>query len=385
VLPGLTGARRTLLLAALVTPAVLVAVLFLDPFRSYQVALVAVYLCATAGLTLVVGLAGQVSLGHAALMAAGGYGYALTANALTEAGLEGAARVVPSVLAGALVAGALGLLLGLAGARLHGPYLAGLTLALVLALPALATTWSTVLRGDQGIQVAFDGVPEPLQGFVALEQWQAWVAVVVAAVVVTGLALLRDGRLGLRIRAVRDDAVAARLAGIPARRVMVATFTASAVGAGLGGAVLCYVTQSVAPGGYGLALSLLLLVAVVLGGLGSLRGAMVGAVLLVLVPWLAGLAADALPVPADLAQRLDGNLAVLLFGVLLVVVMVAAPGGVVGALQSRSRSRHSSRPSRAPSTPAPDPADDPAAVGPAAAEPDPAEPPAEPTYADTER
>ncbi|WP_251152563.1 branched-chain amino acid ABC transporter permease [Cellulosimicrobium sp. Marseille-Q4280] len=378
----LTGARRTLLLAAVATPAVLVAVLFLDPFRSYQVALVAVYLCATAGLTLVVGLAGQVSLGHAALMAAGGYGYALTANALTDAGLEGGARVVPSLLAGAAVAGALGLLLGLAGARLHGPYLAGLTLALVLALPALATTWSTVLGGDQGVQVAFDGVPEPLQGLLGIEQWQAWVAVVVAAVVVTGLALLRDGRLGLRIRAVRDDAVAARLAGIPAGRVMVATFTASAVGAGLGGAVLCFVTQSVAPGGYGLALSLLLLVAVVLGGLGSLRGAVIGAVLLVLVPWLAGLLADALPVPGDLAQRLDGNLAVLLFGVLLVVVMVAAPGGLTGALQSRSTSRRR----RASSAPADPLADEPAARRAVDPSDEPSDEPSDvPLHADTER
>ncbi|MBD5785207.1 branched-chain amino acid ABC transporter permease [Cellulosimicrobium terreum] len=348
------SSRRTLVLVALATLAALVAVLFLDPYRSYQVALVAVYLCATAGLTLVVGLAGQVSLGHAALMAAGGYGYALTANALTEAGAEGAARFVPALVAGGVVAGVLGLLLGLAGARLRGPYLAGLTLALVIALPAVATTWRSVLGGDQGVQVAFDGVPEPLQAFVALEQWQAWVAIVVAALVVAGLAILRDGRLGLRIRAVRDDEVAARLSGIPAGRVMVATFTASAVGAGLGGAVLCFVTQSVAPGGYGLSLSLLLLVAVVVGGLGSLRGAAIGAVLLVLVPWLAGLVAGALPVPADLSQRLDGNLAVLLFGVLLVVVMVAAPGGAVGAVRASRARRRRATPSVATVPAAPD-------------------------------
>ena len=102
------------------------------------------------------------------------------------------------------------------------------------------------------------------------------------------LSVLRGGRLGLRMRAVRDDEVAARLNGIAAGRVKVLAFTASSVAAGVGGAVLCFVTQSVSPGAYTLAFSLLLVVAVVIGGLGSILGAALGSVVIVLLPWLIG-------------------------------------------------------------------------------------------------
>ena len=105
-----------------------------------------------------------------------------------------------------------------------------------------------MLHGDQGVQTAFEGVPDALRRVIALEQWQAMVAVVVAAVVVTGLTVLRGGRFGLRMQAVRDDEVAARLSGIPAGRVKVLAFTASSVAAGLGGAVLCFVAPGREPG-----------------------------------------------------------------------------------------------------------------------------------------
>lgn len=341
--------RRRLVVALLGTVVAVVATFGLDPYRNYQLALVAAYLCATAGLTLLVGLTGQLSLGHAALMAAGGYGYALTSNAVTTAGLDGAARFVVALAGAVVAAGSVGLLLGLAGARLHGPYLAGLTLTLVVAVPAIATTVGA-LGGDRGLPTAFDGVPPALRSLVALEQWQAWVAIVVCAVVVTALVLLRDGNAGLRMRAVRDDEVAAALAGIAPARVKVQAFVVSAVAAGAGGAVLCFVTQSVSPGAYTPALSLLLLVAVVVGGLGSLLGAAFGAVLLVLLPWAAGTLVDALALPDDVARRFDGTLAVLVFGVLLVVLMAVAPGGLSATLsgaRARRRARRATPATRA--------------------------------------
>ncbi|WP_258725006.1 ABC transporter permease subunit [Cellulomonas sp. NS3] len=353
------SARRTLLLAAGGLVLAIGATFLLDPFRNYQLALVAAYLCATAGLTVLVGLSGQLSLGHAALMAAGGYGYALTVNALTGAGVDGVARFLGGVAGAVVVSGVVGLLLGLAGARLHGPYLAGLTLTLVVAVPAVAAS-VPALQGDRGVRTAFDGVPGPLRSLIALEQWQAWVALAVAAVAVTGLVLLRDGRAGLRMRAVRDDEVAAALAGIVPARVKVLAFAASAVTAGLGGAVLVFVTQSVSPGAFPLALSLLLLVAVVVGGLGSLLGAALGAVLVVLLPWLVGAATDALPLPAAVVQRLDGTLASLVFGLLLIVLVAGAPGGLAGALtaaRARRRTRRSLRGAAAPR-----PTDDPPAA-----------------------
>jgi len=323
------GIRGTLVIAAVLTLAAIGGTFLLDPYRNFQLATAAAMFCAVAGLSMLIGHTGQLSLGHAALMASGGYGYALTANALTDAGAPGPVRFALALLAGVVIASILGLLLGLAAARLRGPYLAGLTLAVVVAIPAVTSVFSGVLGGDQGLQTALDPVPEVLSRLIALEQWQAWIAIAVAAVVVTALALVRRSALGLRMRAVRDDEVAAQLAGVPARRVKVTAFTLSAAAAGAGGALLCVVTQSVSPGAYTLSFSLLLLVAAVIGGLGSLGGAAIGSALIVLLPWLLGLASRELPLPADLEQRLAGNLTVLVFGALLIVVTLVWPGGLV--------------------------------------------------------
>ncbi|GAA1734143.1 branched-chain amino acid ABC transporter permease [Isoptericola hypogeus] len=357
-----TRTRSIVLRAAGLTALALAATFALDPFRNYQLAVIAATFCATAGLTLLVGLTGQLSLGHAVLMAAGGYGYALVAGPAAEAGLPGAARFALGLLGAVVISGAVGGLLGLAGARLRGPYLAGLTLALVIALPALATQVPG-LGKDQGLGVPFEGVPGLLAGVMVVEQWHAWIAIVVAAVAVTPLVVLRSGRAGLRMRAVHGDEVAARLAGVSPARVKVGAFVVSSVAAGLGGAVLAVVTQNVGPGRYSLAFSLLLLVAVVVGGLGSVGGAAVGAALVVLLPWFVDTLASGLP--ADLEQRLSGNLAVAVFGALLIAVTVAWPGGLATAtagLRGRAGRRLSRTPPAGgvpsglpPSEPRPDP------------------------------
>ncbi|GAA2837184.1 amino acid/amide ABC transporter membrane protein 2 (HAAT family) [Leucobacter komagatae] len=330
-LPALRGHARIVALGAALTILAIGATFLLDPYRNFQFATIAAYFAVTAGLTLLVGQSGQLSLGHAALMATGGYGYALTANALAAAGLTGLARFLPAFAVAVVAAGALGLLLGLAAARLHGPYLAGITLALVVAVPAVATTFKA-LGGDQGLPSPYQGVPGALQTLIAAEQWHAWVAILTAGAVVTWLAILRGGPFGLRMRAVRDDETAARLNGVPAGRVKVSAFTVSAVAAGAGGAVLCFITQSVSPGAYTLSFSLLLVVAAVLGGLGSIGGAAIGSFLVVMLPWLITTATSQLPLSADMTQRLTGNLPVLIFGALLTVTILVRPSGIVGLI-----------------------------------------------------
>ncbi|MEU6250382.1 branched-chain amino acid ABC transporter permease [Glycomyces sp. NPDC047010] len=312
---------RTPLRALLLTVIAVGGTFGLDPFRNYQLATAAACFAAVAGLTVLVGLTGQLSLGHAVLMAAGGYGFAYAASAV-----DGPAplALLVGLLAAAVVSGLLGLLLGAAAARLRGPYLAGLTLALVIALPAAASTLP--LGGDQGARAPFFPVPEALSALIAVEQWHAWLAIVIAALAVTPLVVLRSGRAGLRMRAVLDDETASRLSGVDPGRVKTGAFVASAVPAGLGGAVLAIATQQVTPGGYGLAFSLSLVVAAVAGGLGSIGGAAIGSVLVTVLPW----AVDELVAlaPADLGQRLDGNLAVLLFGAGLIALTLAWPGGL---------------------------------------------------------
>ncbi|THV20832.1 branched-chain amino acid ABC transporter permease [Glycomyces paridis] len=316
---------KTPLRALLLTVLALAATFGLDPFRNYQLATAAACFAAVAGLTVLVGLTGQLSLGHAVLMASGGYGFALTASAVDG---PWPLALLAGLAAATIVSGLLGLLLGLAAARLRGPYLAGLTLALVIALPSAAN--SLPLGGDQGARAPFFAVPEPLAALIALEQWHAWLAIAVAAIAVTPMVMLRSGRAGLRMRAVLDDETASRLSGVDPGLVKAGAFTASAVPAGLGGAVLAIATQQVTPGGYGLAFSLLLVVAAVVGGLGSIGGAAIGSVLVVVLPWAVDELVAALP--ADLGQRLNGNLAVLLFGVGLIALTLAWPGGAARLL-----------------------------------------------------
>ena len=368
LLPSRTGVPRTIVLGAVLTVLAIGATFLLDPYRNFQLATIAAYFCAVAGLTVLVGLSGQLSLGQAALMAAGGYGYALTANAVTDAGIDGVVRFLLGLVGAVLASGLLGLLLGLAAARLRGPYLAGVTLALVIAVPAVTAVFSGILGGDQGLQIAYDGVPPALKALIAVEQWQAWVALAVTGVVVTALAAVRRSGFGLRMRAVRDDETAARLNGVAAGRVKVAAFTVSSVAAGAGGAVICFVTQSVSPGAYTLAFSLLLVVAVVVGGLGSIGGAAIGSALIVLLPWLIATATSSLPLPNDLAQRLTGNLSVLVFGALLIVVMLAWPAGLAGIRRRRRRADASPPPTPEAPRPATGVADAPRPATDAAAE-----------------
>ncbi|MFD1319806.1 branched-chain amino acid ABC transporter permease [Micromonospora sonneratiae] len=309
----------------------------LEPFRNYQLATVAAYLCATAGLTVLTGLNGQLSLGHGALMATGAYTVALTQNALADAGRVSGGYLLFSLAVGVVVTVVAGTVIGAAAARLRGPYLAGVTLAVAVVVPALATTFRGVFNSEQGLPVYLAPAPESLGLYFPYERWQAWIAITGALLTLVLLGNLIRSRFGRNLRAVRDDEVAARLAGIHVGRTQVLAFVVSAGCAGLGGGLLAVLAQSVSPGAFSLTLSLHLLMAIVIGGLGSLVGALWGALLLVALPALTSTITNlATPSPA-VAQRLDGNLSLAVFGVTLIVVVIAAPGGVQGLLRRVGR------------------------------------------------
>jgi ABC-type branched-subunit amino acid transport system permease subunit len=300
----------------------------LAPFDNYLLATIAAYLCATAGLTVLTGLNGQLSLGHGALMATGAYTAALIQNELSDRGLEGVGYLLVSLTGALLAAAVAGAVIGVAAARLRGPYLAGVTLAVAVVVPALATTFDGVFNSDQGLQVPVGPPPEALGLYFPLQRWQAWVALVPALLTMLLLANLVRSRYGRSFRAVRDDEVAARLAGIHVARTQVLAFLVSAASAGLGGGVLAILAQSVSPGAFSLTLSLFLLMAIVIGGLGSLAGAVWGAILLVVLDDVTQLVTDLFSLPAGAAQRMEGNLPLAIFGLTLIVVMIAAPGGI---------------------------------------------------------
>jgi branched-chain amino acid transport system permease protein len=292
----------------------------LPPFRNYQLATVGAYFCVTAGLTILTGLNGQLSLGHGALMATGAYTFALVQNRYGTMILSVVAAIVLTTVAGAVV--------GLAAARLRGPYLAGLTLAVAVVVPSITSTFDKTFNSDQGLSVALDPPPLVLGATFPYERWQAWIAWSGALLTLPLLANLTRGRFGRNLRAVRDDEAAARLAGINVAGTQVMAFVVSAACAGLGGALFAVLAQSVSPGAFPLSLSLFLVMAIVIGGLGRLGGALWGAVLLVALPWLAHSVTDRIDVTPAVAQRLEGNLPLAVFGVVLIVVMLAAPGGI---------------------------------------------------------
>jgi branched-chain amino acid transport system permease protein len=332
-----TGARRRLLpssppvrhalAAALALVVVVLVCENVSPFRHAQLAAVAYYAIAAAGLTVLTGLNGQISLGHGALMAVGAYVTALLLR-------DGTLPFGIAMLAAAALTALVGAVVGAAAARLQGPYLAGATLALAVGVPGLAVHFDDVLGGEQGLGV---NTPRPARWFddamffltgsdLGHQKFLAYVAWGTLLLVLYLLANLVTSRYGRTWRAVRDDEVAAALAGIHLGRARVLAFVVSAACAGLAGSVLALVVRLTAPSGFTLVLSLSLLTAVVVGGLGSLTGAVLGSALLVFLP----------PAVTDLGTELGltavraAQLAPLVYGIVLVAVMLTAPSGVAG-------------------------------------------------------
>jgi branched-chain amino acid transport system permease protein len=318
---------RHLLASAIALVVVVLVFENVDAFRHAQLASVAYYAIAAAGLTVLTGLNGQISLGHGALMAVGAY---TTALVLREGSMPFGVAMLAAMVFTALV----GIVVGAAAARLAGPYLAGATLALAVGLPGLALHFDRVLGGEPGISVPtptpatwFDDVAYFVTGTeLGHQKFLAYVAWATLLLVLLLLANLTAGRYGRVWRAVRDDEVAAALAGIHLGRARVLAFVVSAACAGLAGSVLAMVVRLTAPSGFTIVLSLSLLTAVVVGGLGSLWGAVLGSALLVFLP----------PAVTDLGTEfgLDAEraaeLAPLVYGVVLIAVMLAAPSGVAG-------------------------------------------------------
>jgi branched-chain amino acid transport system permease protein len=142
---------------------------------------------------------------------------------------------------------------------------------------------------------------------------------------------LMRSRVGRSMRAVRDDEVSASLAGLSVPRVQVLAFVVSAAWAGLGGALYALALSNASPAAFGLTLSLAILAAVVIGGLGSLTGAVVGSVFVVMLTyyWAQDLS-DALSINS---AKVANNLPLLIYGVLLALTMLVAPGGIAGSVR----------------------------------------------------
>jgi branched-chain amino acid transport system permease protein len=295
-----------------------------DSFTNYNVSEVAIYAISAAGLTVLTGINGQVSLGHGALMMIGAY---TTSVLLTRhPGLPLILMLVASIA----TTGIAGAIVGLAGARLRGPYLAGATLALAVALPQVPSHFASVFGGNQGLSVPALTPPAFLGTSFAPEQWFAWISLAAALITFFVLANLVRSATGRRFRMVRDNEVAARLSGVDVARTQVLAFVVSAACAGLAGSLFAYWVSGTSPGGFTLNLSLSLLTAIVIGGLGSLSGAVLGSFILVYLPvWTGGLASS-----LNLSSNVANNVPLAIYGTVLVVAILVFPRGVAGGVAS---------------------------------------------------
>jgi branched-chain amino acid transport system permease protein len=291
-----------------------------DIWNATYITPIAYYVCAAAGLTVLVGVSGQISLGHGAFMMVGAYTTALVLQHWTIPG-QGNLQLIPLLLIAAAVSAVFGLVVGIAGARLRGPYLAGATLALAIGLPQVTEyhSLSTKLGGNTGLIV---NTPPPPSGF-DLYRWQSLGAGIAAIVILWFLANVTRSRLGRSMRAVRDDEVSAALAGLSVPRVQVLAFVISAACAGVGGKLVA------GPGAFDLALSLGLLAAIVFGGLGSLAGAVYGSIVVVLLPQWSQSFATAVHIHSG---KVTNNLPLLVYGVVLALAMLVFPSGLQGAV-----------------------------------------------------
>ena len=327
---------RSLAIVAAVGLVLWLLTLGLSDYRNEQLARGAYYFAALAGLTVLAGLSGQISLGHGALMAVGAYTAALLV------GREGW-MLAPALAASVVSTAIVGIPVGIAASRLRGPYLAGATLALAVGLPALADQYPGLLGGENGLTVNPPLPPSWLGSGFDLSRWEAWVAVLGALIVLFVLYNLLHSGSGRSLRAVRDDEIAAALCGLRISSTQTSAFVISAACAGLGGGLFAAVVEQLAAkGAFSIQLSLYLLAGVVIGGLGSLSGAIWGAALLVLLPnWTTDLASS-----FSLSTNVSNNLPLAIYGLVLIALILLWPCGIQGGLRALGRSAAARRAQR---------------------------------------
>ena len=293
------------------------------------------------GLTLLVGVAGQLSLAHAFFVAVGAYGYAFLAGTddgrLAGAGWPPAAAMVGAVA----LAGVAGALFSPIAGRLRGIYLGLASLGLVFLGQHLLLNATAVTGGFNGR----DAEPFSLPGlsFTAgdpelvvfgvpygpLERlW--YLGLLLLAVAYWYARNVLRGRPGRALAGLRDSEVAAAAMGVDVRRYRAAAFVVSSAYAGLAGVLLALVFGRIVPESFGFLMSVDFLVMIIIGGLGSLPGAVTGAVLVTALPLVLSRYSDALPLLAAPGEPGVGaaEAARLLYGAAVVAVLLFAPGGL---------------------------------------------------------
>ncbi len=292
-------------------------------------------LIAILGLNFLTGWSGQVSLGNSGFMAVGAYGTAILLQHFSSL------PIVVTMLIATLFGALAGALVGLPATRLRGPYLAGMTLAFGAAISPLIQNLNGLTGGPSGMQLsAIPTAPNWLTHLRPAEttpivlnaQWLAILSLVVAAVAMFLMANLQASRVGRAMRLVRDNDVAAELVGLNLPQTRVTAFVVSAGYAGLAGSLMAYTQGAVSPQNFLVSLSITMLSLMVLGGMGTLSGAVIGGVIYAYSDNLITGLTNATGI--DPISNFGSNLKNIFFGGLLILTMLTAPRGISGLVRS---------------------------------------------------
>jgi branched-chain amino acid transport system permease protein len=307
---------------------------FLGSSANFNLATGAAMSIVLLGLSFLTGASGQISLGNGAFMGVGAFVMAIWAN--HHATTPIVVTLLIAVVCGALV----GLLLGLPATRLRGPYLAGMTLAFAVAFIFILGSFSSWTGGDSGLQLPTEATaPGWLDGLfhsgtsplTTSTLYLTDIAIVVAGVAFFFMANLFASRTGRAMRLIRDNDVAAELVGISLPRTRVIAFIVSSAYAALGGALFTLINNAASPSTYSFALSVTILSLIVIGGIGTISGAIIGGIIYAfstnVISWITS--QTGLNPQGNFASQLNG----IIFGGLLVLTMLFAPFGIAGAVR----------------------------------------------------
>jgi branched-chain amino acid transport system permease protein len=341
--PGLRVTHPVVLRSALtlvVVDVTLFSTYFLSATTNFNLATGAAMSIVLLGLSFLTGASGQISLGNGAFMGVGAFVMAIWAN--HHATTPIAVTLLIAVAIGALV----GLLLGLPATRLRGPYLAGMTFAFAVAFTAILSFFNSWTGGDAGLQLPTSVTPprwlENLFGsgtslLTTNSMWLADITIVVTGIAFFLMANLFASRTGRAMRLIRDNDVAAELVGVSLPHTRVIAFVVSSAYAALGGALWTMINNSVSPSTYSFALSITILSLVVIGGIGTIPGAIIGGIIYAYstdaISWITN--QTGLNPQGNVASQLNG----IIFGGLLIFTMLFAPMGISGAVHRWWRSR----------------------------------------------
>jgi ABC-type branched-subunit amino acid transport system ATPase component/ABC-type branched-subunit amino acid transport system permease subunit len=286
-----------------------------------------IYGIVAVGLNILAGYAGQLSLGHAALMAMGAYTTAILTKALAPVAFFAATglHIWLGVIAGTAAAAAFGALLAFPALRVRGPYLAMVTIAFGWVIFKVLQEWVSVTGGDLGLA----SIPKAQIGTYIFDT-QSFYYVVLA---LFGVALLLQQRLvssqiGLAIRAMKHSEIAVSSVGINVHRLKVLVFVISAAFAGFGGTLFAHQQNYISPDNFQFFSSVFFLLAVLFGGAGTLLGPAIGAAVLTLLP--------------EMLHDFE-KFRLIVYGGFILVTLYFLPNGVMGLLERRGAARADSR------------------------------------------